>query len=146
MKNVFEKEATDMTREEWESVKNALNSLYSTVKLDCDGYELTLRLERLENMKLSITTYINGTFRLEWMDNNKPCEEQRRFLCKKTKRKKYYNDKLPEWKRLPKKVQKEIMESCTHEYVSYWPYWKSFSALKKHLIANNREIKLLSVS
>lgn len=37
-----------------------------------------------------------------------------------------------------KKKQQEIKEHYT--YISYSPYWSSFSRLKNHLIKNNKEI------
>lgn len=52
-----------MTSQEWKEVEKALQSLYSLVKLNCDGYEITLCLNRITQFKNAIVIYVNGVIK-----------------------------------------------------------------------------------
>lgn len=40
-----------MTTEEWKETEEKLKSFYNVVKLNCDGYEISITLERKPNEK-----------------------------------------------------------------------------------------------
>lgn len=67
-----------MNNEEWKQAESALKNMYTTVRLRCDEYELSLRLERINTYKLAIVFYINGAFKGKWLMED--CEERRRFF------------------------------------------------------------------
>lgn len=123
-----------MTNEEWNKVEENLLFFGYSVKLEVDGYKLTLLAVR-EKMKLYIMVYINDKFKFEWIEDD--CEIRRRFLrpLKRCAIKQKELDKLTR----SKKKQKEIKEKYT--YITYSPYWSSFGRLKNHLIKNNKSIE-----
>lgn len=128
-----------MTKEQWEEVKQALTSLFSIVELKVDGYNVILQLQRVSVYKNEISFFIDGKFKGEWFEE---CEERRRFF--KKSRKSILNAKgKQKFKKLSKKVQKEWEEK--YFYDEYSPFWSSFSALKKHLEAENESIELVEI-
>lgn len=132
-----------MTKDEWKQAEEALGNFFSTVKLKADGYDLTFTLKQISTYKNAITVYVNGVFQYNWLA--KDCEERRRF-CQRTKRSLLSAKEKADFKKLTRKMQKELAEKhnglC---YEMYLPYWTSFSALKKHLLANNQQIDLVSI-
>ncbi len=131
-----------MTKSEWDKVKKALESLWGVVELKIDGYQISLSLVRVSTYKLAIAIYVNGVFKGEWL--MKECDERQRFLPKKERSLLTAKDKAS-WKKLPKKTQKELEEKYNRKYECYASHWTSFGALKKHLIANNTSIELISI-
>lgn len=130
-----------MTPQDWKEIEKRLQYLYSLVKLKCDGYEVTLTLARISQMKNAIVVYINGEIRGKWLAED--CEERRRFFRPVTKSIVSPKQKAG-WKKLSKKTRQEL-EARTR-YTCYYSYWTSFSALKRHLIKNNNTIELLKES
>lgn len=127
---------TVMNQEDWKRVQEALKSLMNTVKLKIDGYEVALVLVRIGTYKNAIAIFVNGVFEGKWLMED--CEERRRFY-QKCERSLY---KQSEVKKLPKKMQKEML-SKKYEY--YRSHWTSFGVLKKHLLQNNETIELISI-
>lgn len=127
-----------MIPRDWKEVEESLKNFWSPVKLKCDGYELTLSLERINQFKNGIMVYVNGVMKVKWMIED--CEERRRFFRSVTK-----SFLSPKKKAALKKLSKKNrlqLEEMTR-YISYYPYWTSFRALKSHLIKNNSEIELV---
>ena len=133
-----------MTKDEWKQVEEALKDFYSIVRLKADGYEVGLTLKRVSTYKNAIMIYVGGVFKGEWL--TKDCEERRRF-CQRSVRSLLTNKEKAAFKKLSKKSQKEQMERYHNfTFETYSPYWTSFGALKKHLIANNQNIELVKIS
>lgn len=132
-----------MSKEEWLEVQKALESLFSTVKLKIDGFNLSLALVRIGTYKNAIVVYIDGVFKGEWLI--KDCEERRRFFQKKERSILSSKQKI-DWKKLSKKSQKELAEKYDIKYSFYSSCWTSFNSLKKHFIANNASIELISIN
>lgn len=132
-----------MTKEEWERAEETLKEFYPAVHLKADGYDVALRLVRIGTYKNAIMVYVNGVFDPKWLAED--CEERRRFCQEKTRS--FLNAKQKsDYKRFPKRMQKELAEKYHGlEYKSYCPYWTSFGALKRHLIANNQSIELAKI-
>lgn len=125
-----------MSKDEWKRVQEALKSLTNIVKLEIDGYEVALVLVRVGTYKNAIAIYVNGVFQGKWLVED--CEERRRFIQKRER----CLYKQSEVKKLPRKLQKEML-SKKYEY--FEPYWSSFGALKKHLLENNENIELIRI-
>lgn len=124
--------------EDWKDIEEKLKGIYCPVKLICDGYELTLVLERYNQYRNVISIYVNGVRKGEWHFND--CEERRRFFCPRTKS--IYSPKqMAQFKKISKKIWKEM--EAKNKYIYYQAYWTSFRALKTHLIKNNQVIELV---
>lgn len=134
-----------MTKAEWTEVEKDLKVQFTPVKLKCDGYDVELRLVQINQFKLAIVAYINGEMRGSWFcgDNKtEQSEEAHRFYptryhsCYSSEEKKRYRQfkkgTLREWK---------INPDAKYAYKA--PFWTSFPALKRHLIANNKSIELI---
>lgn len=130
-----------MTRDEWNQVKEALNSFYHIVKMNADGYDLALKLERMSTYKNAIGIYINGEFHGKWLMDD--CEERRRF-CQSRQRSLLNAKGRAAIKKMSKKQQAEWIARSTYTY--HASHWSSFGSLKRHLIANNQSIELISIT
>lgn len=87
--------------------------------------------------------YISGQFQGKWLTED--CEERRRFCQKKTRSLLNAKEKAS-FRKLSKREQKEFSkEYHNFEYESFSPQWTSFGALKKHLVANNKNIELVKI-
>lgn len=141
-----------MTKEDWQTVEKSLDVPYSKVELMCDGYRVALQLTPMSKsrhvVRYMIMVYVDGWMRYEWL--NKDCEERRRFLCPCER----FSSK-PKQRAALKRIQKQLSKKRMREMgldtalfdpdhkFTYWnPYWTSFRALKRHLVANNVEIIL----
>ncbi|MCE5212970.1 MAG: hypothetical protein LLG40_15620 [Deltaproteobacteria bacterium] len=135
-----------MTNENWAKVEEALKHQFKIVKLKCDDYRVELYLAQVGQFKLSIGVYVNGWFKGEWFKDNNLSEEAIRFFPThyinrySAKEKKF-------WTKYPfgKKYCKEhgIDLNARKEYKGF--SWKSFPALKRHFIKNNKSIELIEV-
>jgi hypothetical protein len=132
-----------MTNEDWEKVDEALKNQYETVKLMCDGYEVTLALQRGSRYKLSISVYVNGWFKGEWFNDPISDEANRFFPTRYINR--YSAKEKKFWLKRPfgKKYCEEngIDLNARREYKGF--SWTSFPALKRHFIKNNKNIELI---
>ncbi|MEG0803838.1 MAG: hypothetical protein RSF90_02660 [Pygmaiobacter sp.] len=130
-----------MTKEEWQLCADKVTrSFWGGCRLQIDGYEVTLQLQRITAYKNMIMIYINGKFQGRWISED--CEERRRFMyCKSTTL--MSRKQIQEFNKLSKASQKALKEYRDKTYTSYSPQFPSFSALKKQLIANNNVIELL---
>jgi hypothetical protein len=126
-----------MSKEDWAEVEKHLDSLYHPIKLDCDGYRLSLSLARVESMKLAITLHVNGWWKGEWLIND--CEERRRFF-RPIIRRKY---KKNHFKDFSKKSLKVWGIDPDAKYTYYHCHWTNFTSLRRHLERNNKEITLI---
>ena len=127
-----------MTKEDWAYVEETVKRPYKIVKLNCDGYILSLRLRRVDVYKLAICVRVNGELSVDWIVND--CEERRRFF-RKTQGSILSASGMKIFRKLSKKKQEEWRGS--YFYDIYLPYWTSFRSLKKHLIENNKSIELV---
>lgn len=128
-----------LTPDEWQEIEKKLQSFFSMVKLNCDGYKISLFLVRVSQFKNVIEVYINGQIKGEWC--TKECEESRRFLRKVTKSLMSQKQKM-DYKKFPKRLQKQLKWE-DRKYSYYVPYWTSFKSLKKQLNAQNSSIELI---
>jgi len=128
-----------MTNEDWQKVQKAWPSIYQVINLSCDGYELTLQ-PMIYKMRLVRMVYVNGWFKGEFLND---CEERTRFMRKSERfvfDKKYRDDMLKIWGKRGYNKRKDQFEA---KIAGYYPDWSSFTAFKRHLKANNTDIKLI---
>jgi len=129
-----------MTPGQWKEVEAKLNHPWGEARLRVDGYELTLQVQAVAALRYAIIPFVNGFNRGVWLSKNEAgewCEEARRFLPLK-KLYLYNRAKLAKLK-LPKTMKEEM---ASKHIEARGPYWTSFAALKRHLIANNESIEL----
>ena len=66
-----------MTKEQWETAEQNLQSSYRIVKLQADGYTLSLQTQRYK-MQLCIAVYVDGKIQGKWLTED--CEIRRKFF------------------------------------------------------------------
>ncbi len=131
---------TQPTKEQWAEIERRLGTLYDTVTLECDGYRVNCTLQRTEKMKLGITVYVNGWFKGAWLGAGKtrePSEEGRRFYPTHT-RSIFRGDQKKAARRVLGKKRSE--EKVTYQGAT----WASAKSLRRHLVANNEHIRLVT--
>lgn len=128
-----------LSPQDWKGIEERLKFLESPVKLNCDGYEITLVLQRISQFSNAIMVYVNGKFNGKWLMDD--CEERRRF-CQARKRSLLDSKQKAAIKRWPKKDRLAMVARA--KYISYSPHWTSFRSLKNHLIKNNKSIELIN--
>lgn len=126
-----------MTDEQWKQAERKLSGLYGKVKMQIDGYEITVAVEPMKGMKLVLMVYVDGYFRGKWLTED--CDIRRRFYyCSKRsllnakEKKRLQREK----KAVREKIQKEM------EYMTFSPYFGSFRTLKSHFLKHNQSIEL----
>lgn len=128
-----------MTKEEWDQAKTILASAYGVVQLVVDGFNLTLQVVRVAEMRYEIMPYVNGKFEGRWITQK--TDESVRFLRPKT-----VSLYTPKEKARAKKLRKEIRDAVypgLEKQTTYYIWgWSSFASLKRHLLANNKSIEL----
>jgi hypothetical protein len=128
-----------MTKDDWKEVEDKWDNLYSVIRFKVDGYDLQLQ-PQIYKSRLVHVVYINDWIKGEWM--NEKCEEGRRFY--RIKESFLYDSKFRKdmLKICGKKRYKQ--ENYDRKHRSFYAEWYSFSAFKRHLVANNKNIEFLS--
>lgn len=112
--------------------------------LICDGYSVTLMLERVSKYKMGITVYVNGFLKVKWLGvgGDEPSDEgirfypiKSRYIHKRTTRDAY--TKLSKQSKIA--LGWKINEKHTYRGV----YWGSFKLMKSHFIKHNQSIELV---
>ena len=137
------------TKDQWQAMDDAIGSgMFGRTELVIDGYPVTYKREMVSGSRIGIMTYVDGFFRGKWINCDAKTgipdsEEGRRFCRIQTK-------KLTSKKKadaIIKVVGKRVAvkEFGIEDTISFcMPDWKSFRALKKHLLANNSDIEIVS--
>lgn len=134
-----------MTNDEWQQVQTQLTTPLGVVVLNCDGYEITLRVEPFKGLQMCIMTYIDGWFKGEWVTND--CEIRRKFM-RPEKFYLYPRSSRLRAKELSKRRLAELKNTGLNPWkrgVNYTPTWLSFGPLKRHLQQNCTHIELVKV-
>lgn len=136
-----------MEQADWDELKEQMDSPYGSMKLKCDDFEIDL-VQMTESAKKTWFThiYVDGVIKGEWRCShvsNKPgpdAEEVLRFMHKKSIP--LHNKlEIAYYRKVHGKRHADKMSEI--KFITYDPYWKSFNSLKKHLVANNKEITRL---
>lgn len=128
------------TREQWRTVESALSRPYGNAVLLIDGYTVTFQVVPLKPLHYTICTYVQGKFLGKWLMED--CEERRRFF------------RVRERKMLSSKVRAEFVKeygkralknsTLNQTFKSHAVDWPAFRPLKRHLLANNQDIEVIS--
>jgi hypothetical protein len=70
-----------LTKEQRESLADQLGYPYGSVDLMCDGYRVSLRVERFKDLSYRVITYVNGVWKGVWISGTNSHPEQK-FLRK----------------------------------------------------------------
>lgn len=126
-----------MTDEQWKQVESRLSRPFDSVKMQIDGYKITVVVEPLKGMKLVLMVYVDGYFRGKWLTED--CDIRRRFYyC--SKRSLLTTKEKKRLQREKKAIREEIQKKM--EYMTFFPYFGSFRTLKSHFMKNNQSIEL----
>jgi hypothetical protein len=130
-----------LTNEQKEKVIGDLSQLFGRATLRCDGYEVTLQVERFKGFKYRVMTYVNGTFSGKWILPSDAAPESK-FLRKMTK------PNVSPVKRL--KLEKECGKRFiakdpffSGSYTCYLPDWSTGKAAVNHLCKVCESVELI---
>lgn len=121
--------------DKWKEIESRLQGVYSSIKLDADGYELYL-IRQLSKDKLVTAVYVNGYINGEWHKADKdgnPLHPEARFWHPYRSRP-YKLKAYPALKRVYGKKEADCMTAL--RTVAYLPSWSSLRSLMRHLKKN----------
>lgn len=128
------------SKDAWREIEERIMKRAQRVYLDCDGYLVTLKMERVGDFKLAIVPYVDGVFDAKWLGwpydgepGDPPTDIGRRFFPLR-KRGLYQGKHKQLVRKLHGKQEAERKLHYRH------PYWQSFTQLKRHLVAENQAI------
>lgn len=129
-----------MTKEDWKKVQGAW-ATHKPIKLEIDGYKVSLQTQiNRKSMEVAMMTFVDGLFKMEWV-NGTPDGRAIKFYQRREKSFRSRKEIKQAEKAMGKRWCKKHGIYAKHIY--YMPYWKSFNSFKKHILANNEDIKLL---
>ncbi len=128
------------TRDEWKAIEEKLSLPYfEGVVLLIDGYEISLQVSRLKSLQFTVVVYVNGCWTGRMLTED--CEERRRFMRPRS-RSLFTGKKKAEMERA---VGKRYFKANFARVLTWWePNWPSVGALRRHLLANNSSIQIVS--
>ena len=129
-----------LTKAQWASIKDTLSVPWGVVKLDVDGYKVSLYVKRVKPLKYEIFPYVNGEFKGVWLNGD--CEESKRFMRPMHVSLFKPSEKKAVLKHVSKKVAKEFYGDLDKKFTVYQWGWANFDSMRRHLIANNTVIEL----
>lgn len=139
-----------MNAETWEKIKIELSSPFGTVDLKIDGYDVALRISRINPLRYVIAVFVNGHFLGRWMNIERGDEEGRRFFptCTRKLYRGKYRARLEQiaqdyGKRAAKEtgLNDALNKTITHRRA----YWSSVDALRRHFVKHNNSIELVRI-
>lgn len=126
-----------MKREAWDDIAARLVFPGASAKLQCDGYAITLEVQR-DRMKMLIVAFVDGRWLGKWLLDD--CEERRRFMRPVRRVPKPYT--AQQQKLLGKKWCAEQREKRSGTY--YLPYWASVASIRRHFEKANGSVELFT--
>jgi len=144
---VMTDESRPITDADWDEIKTMMDRVWGEATLMIDGYKVTLQ-QQLSKRKIVTTMYVNGQIKGAWLstvnyDSPEPQHEVgRRFFMPRSKGLYSAKDIKGFQKICGKKKAKEFADKRM-----YWlsPTWNSARSLRKHLEANNKEIRIVKI-
>ncbi len=130
-----------MTPAEWKSVEERLASSFGHATLMCDGRRLTLEVRMVAPRRYEIFPFVDGHFKGSWLLED--CEERRRFLRPRTLRLWSPSQRKAHIKTFGLRRARKMLNIEKATTVWSWG-WPSFGPLKRHLVANNEQIELVT--
>lgn len=130
-----------LTKEQKAFIFKQLNSLFKTVYLMCDGYEITLKIERYK-MKLVIGIYVNGSIKGDWFIDSKNHPESK-FLAIRHKSHYSAKNKAEIIKAFGKREANKRFD-LDKKYEYRLPYFNTAQVALNHLIKVSESIELVT--
>lgn len=129
------------TRELWKRIDEELCLPYGSAELLVDGFRLTLDVACIKPRRYTIMIYVNGHFKGSWLIDD--CEERRRFF-RRSERSLYGHARR---ERIVREFGKRRAEKfgLLKTFTSYSPHWPTFGPLRRHLVANNKSIRVVKI-
>lgn len=132
-----------LSKDTIERIERELSVPYGMVDLDCDGYRVAIRVEPYRKLSYSLTVYVNGQWRGEWVKGQ--CEEARRFMCPSSRSLYTPKRKAEIVKALGKRQAAKVFPKLNEKMVIYLPNWRSPRSMLRHFCKTNERIAVLSV-
>lgn len=133
--------------EQWNGIEQALdNQLFHEVRMVIDGYRITAMKVVTGKTRLGILVHVDGKILGEWVlpdENGEPKEVARRFW--RERRRALYPPKKRARleKSFGKRQVREYFPNIDKVHRCWVPEWTSAHALRRHLVKNNDEIRVL---
>ena len=129
-----------LSKEQKTLILEQLNSQFKSVQMLCDGYEITLRMERYK-MKLVIGIYVNGSVKGVWVTKPEKHQESK-FLA--SHQKSYYSAKeKAERIKVFGKREANKRYDLDKKFEYKLPYFSTAQAALTHLIKVSDSIELI---
>ncbi len=133
-----------ITKEQWVAIEFELSHPHGIVKLDCDGYQVTLQVEMAKKLRYEITVYVNGFIRGAWLVGDS--EEGRRFLPTTEKFVHPAHHRAALIKIYGgKRCKKADLEDINKKFSMRRFSWTSFTPLRRHYVKHNKTISLIGI-
>lgn len=138
-----------MEQVDWDALKEQMASPWGCMKLKCDEFEIDLvQMTRPTKKSWETTIYVNGYLKGIWLDcdhrSGEPKHEEARRFYRKVTRALHTKKEIELYRKIWGK--RKAAEAEAVKFITYDWSWKSFSSLKKHLLANNTSIARISES
>lgn len=129
-----------LTKEQKAALAEQLSMPWGSAELMCDGFLVTLRVERSKGLSYRVMTYVNGVWRGTWFSAKEAHPEQRfmRPVSRYLFPAKFRRDML---KLLGKR--RYAAEDYDRKHHSYTPDWPSGKAAINHLCKVCESIEVL---
>jgi ribosome-associated translation inhibitor RaiA len=131
---------SNLTEEQWKQIDEKLSGAWGSVELNIDGYNIFLAVQSIKRFNQAIVVYINGKIDFSLI---KESEEAKRFW--QLRRRFIYPLKIrTRAKNIRNKALREdLYKNIDKTIDTYWPWWNSLKALRRHLEKNNQSIELV---
>lgn len=132
-----------MEQADWDALKEQMASPWGGMTLKCDEFEIYLSQQTDSTKKTwSTLVYVNGYLKGAWLDcdnrSGEPKHEEARRFYRKVTRALHTKKEIEIYRKIW--GTRKAAEAEAVKFITYDWSWKSFSSLKKHLLANNTSI------
>ncbi|WP_111861190.1 hypothetical protein [Acinetobacter sp. CFCC 10889] len=131
-----------LTKAEREYILKELNSQFSQVVLMCDGYRVSLALERVQDLKLAIGIYINHMMKSAWMIKPEEYPESK-FLPVRKKAMYPPAKKAKIFKEFGKRRAKEFFPNLDHVFEYRGSHFSTGRAALNHILKVSESVELV---
>lgn len=128
----------NMTKDDWAAVELSLSYPYGRARLLCDGYDLRLTTSPDKPLKLVILWYVDGVFKGEFLKADS--EIGKRFARPRVLHAYSPTERQRIIKNFGKRGTAKYFPNLDATKTYYDWAWTSFLSLKRHLVANNKDI------
>lgn len=120
-----------LSKEQKDEAISKLSNPYGSVALICDGYFVTLQVQRFKGMNYRVMTYVNGVFNGLWMSGENEVPEQK--FIRKSVRPVFSAKFKRDMEKVVGKRHVAKDPSYSKTFTVYFPDWASGKAAMNHL-------------